>query len=100
MSLKGPEIRTVLNGKVDPAVIHCFCALAEELAVRKQAIMEIALLVDKCIDNVALMISVNHGIKTAMEDAGMEMPDLGNVSAVDKVQSKESNVKSEDMSNG
>jgi len=99
MAIKGREIREKLGNTVPLPLIMILESLAEENAVRKQSILDLAFIVDKCADSVALMISVNHNLKGALEANGFDAEEFAKLNAVTKMKNKDSNVNSEDMKN-
>jgi hypothetical protein len=48
--MKARDIRAALQGKADPTLIHCICAVAETVAAQQQEIIAIAKIQDTCIN--------------------------------------------------
>ena len=48
--MKARDIRAALQGKVDPSLVHCLCAVAETVPAQQQEIMALAKIQDTCID--------------------------------------------------
>jgi hypothetical protein len=48
--MKARDIRAALQGKVDPSLVHCLCAVAETVSAQQQEIMALAKIQDTCID--------------------------------------------------
>lgn len=66
MALRARDIRDRCKGKVDPNVMYCLEALAEQHGVLTQKITELALLFDQHVDLISQVIDVSSGLKDAV----------------------------------
>lgn len=66
--MQAREIREVLQGKVDPKLIHCMCLLAENASVQKQEIVMLAESLDRLTNILLQLGTVTEATANAMAD--------------------------------
>ena len=65
--MRAREVRERLKDKADPMVSQCIEALAEQLGVQKQELMDMALMQDQVIAIVSNFVNGLEGMKEATE---------------------------------
>ena len=65
--MRAREVRERLKDKVDPQVSHCIEALAEQLGVLQQQLMDMALMQDQVVAIVSNFVNGLEGMKEATE---------------------------------
>ncbi len=65
--MKAREIRERLKNKADLQVSHCLEALAEQLSVQQQQLMDMALMQDQVVAIVSNFVNGLEGMKEATE---------------------------------
>ena len=95
--IKANEVRMHLKDKVHPQLLDALVAIVEELAVKKQQILELSMLLNRCIDTCQMMVEVNGKMRQVMEENGFDMEAFKKLDAKTAVENKDSIVNSEDM---
>ena len=65
--MRAREVRERLKDKVDPQVSHCIEALAEQLGVQQQQLMDMAIMQDQVVAIVSNFVNGLEGMKEATE---------------------------------
>ncbi len=63
MSLRARDVRDRCKGRVDPAVMYCMEALAEQHGVLAQKLVELSMLFDQHVNLISQVIDVSSGLK-------------------------------------
>jgi len=77
MALKAREVRERCQGRVDPQVLQCIEALAEQQSVIREQLLVVAQMYDRVIDMVASMVTVADNMKGALDQMQVRDPGDG-----------------------